>query len=216
MTSAPASAIALTRSIASPPASICSVEPVISARKPPMSCGCATSWCARSATDCHYMHAGWARREGGRGGKPARRRCTRFADRLGAGRSAGRREQCPGDDDGDAEQQRRHGDEERIGQRLGEARHAGRTRQRDDLRLDRHGAAVGGDAIGLKARLQAVELGALRLGDGLELAQLHLVIAGADDLLLHVLRGSGAPTLRAWRRWRRSFRYPRRSCRPRS
>ena len=72
-------------------------------------------------------------------------------------------------------------------QRLGEARHAGRARQRDDLRLDRHGAAVGIEAVGFEARLQALQLGTLRLGGGFELAQLHLVIAGADDLLLHLL-----------------------------
>ena len=90
-------------------------------------------------------------------------------------------------DDSDAEQQRRHRDEHGVLQRFGEARHAGRAGQRDDLRLDRHGAAVGIEAIGFEARLQALQLGTLRLGGGFELAELHLVIAGADDLLLHLL-----------------------------
>ena len=123
------------------------------------------------------------------------RRCRRPPRRGGflAGplrhfrRSAGGFEQRPGDHDGDAEQQRRHGDEQRILQRLGKARHARRARQRDDLRLDRHGAAIGAHPIGLEPGLQAIELGALRLGDGFELAQLHLVVAGADHLLLHLI-----------------------------
>ena len=129
-------------------------------------------------------------------GRIARERRRRRAPRGGgflAGplrhfrRGARSFEQRPGDHDGDAEQQRRHGDEQRILQRLGKARNAGRARQRDDLRLDRHGAAIGADAVGFEAGLQTIELGALRLGDGFELAQLHLVVAGADHLLLHLV-----------------------------
>ncbi len=133
----------------------------------------------------HDMHAGGSRREGGRRdtARDAAAVCAICATR----RIARGVEQRAGDDDGDAEQQRRHGDERRVRQRLGEARHARRPGQRDDLRLDRHGAAVGIETVGFEARLQALELGALRLGGGFELAQLHLVIAGADDLLLHLL-----------------------------
>ncbi len=61
-----------------------------------------------------------------------------------------------------------------------------RPGQRDDLRLDGNGAAIGtASTVAFELRAQTLELGALRLGVGFEASELGLVGTGIDNARFH-------------------------------